>query len=44
MKDLTTSINLPFVIKDLGDKKQLVAKTVMRKPEFKTPDPEFIVK
>lgn len=44
MKDLFTNINLPFVIKDRGQEKQLVAKTVMRKPGFKTPDPEFIVK
>ena len=44
MKDLFTNINLPFVIKDQGQEKQLVAKTVMRKPGFKTPDPEFIVK
>lgn len=44
MKDLTTNINLPFVIKDTNQGKQLVAKTVMRKPEFRTPDPEFVVK
>lgn len=36
MKDLLTQINLPFVLKDKGDEKQLVAKTVMRKPNFKT--------
>ena len=44
MKDLLTSINLPFVVKDTRQGKQLVAKTVMRKPEFRTPDPEFVVK
>ena len=44
MKDLTTSINLPFVIKDNGDTKRLVAKTVMRKQDFKTTNPEFVVK
>jgi hypothetical protein len=43
MKDLTTSINLPFIVKDQGNEKTLVAKTVMRKPNFKTPDPEFVV-
>lgn len=36
MKDLMTKINLPFVLKDKGDEKQLVAKTVMRKNNFKT--------
>ena len=44
MKDLLTSINLPFVVKDTRQGKQLVAKTVMRKPEFRTPDPEYVVK
>ena len=44
MKDLTTTINLPFVLKDRGDNKQLVAKTVMRKADFKTTNPEYIVK
>lgn len=44
MKDLLTSINLPFVIKDTGKDKELIAKTIMRKPNFKTPDPEYIVK
>jgi hypothetical protein len=46
MKDLLTQINLPFVVRDArrGDGKELVAKTVMRKDKFMTPDPEFIVK
>jgi hypothetical protein len=44
MKDLLTSINLPFVIKGDGQEKELIAKTIMRKPDFKTPDPEYIVK
>lgn len=44
LKDLTTDINLPFVIKDTGHGKEIVAKTIMRKPNFKTPDPEFPVK
>ena len=43
MKDLLTNINLPFVIKDTGHGKEMVAKTIMRKPNFKTPDPEFVV-
>lgn len=44
MKDLLTTINLPFVIKDTDDGKELVAKTVMRKDQFKTPDPEYVIK
>ena len=44
MKDLLTTVNLPFVIKDTRDGKELVAKTVMRKDQFKTPDPEYVVK
>lgn len=44
MKDLLTTVNLPFVIKDTHDGKELVAKTVMRKDKFKTPDPEYVVK
>ncbi|MCX7593766.1 MAG: hypothetical protein N2235_08400 [Fischerella sp.] len=44
MKDLLTNINLPFVYLDNNqDKDRLVAKTVMRKSDFKTSDPEFIV-
>jgi hypothetical protein len=42
--DLMTSINLPFVIKDDGKQKTLVAKTVMRKDDFKSPDPIYKVK
>ena len=44
MKDLLTNINLPFVINDRNNQQQLVAKTVMRKADFKTPNTEFIVK
>ena len=44
MKDLLTTVNLPFVIKDTQAGKELVAKTVMRKDQFKTPDPEYVVK
>jgi hypothetical protein len=44
LKDLTTELNLPFVIKDTGHGKTLVAKTIMRKSNFRSPDPEFVVK
>ena len=44
MKDLTTQINLPFVIKDTDSGKSVIAKTVMRKQNFRSPDPEFAVK
>ena len=43
MKDIITKINLPFVIKDRGDSKQLVAKTVMRKANFLTPNHIYAV-
>ena len=38
MKDLSSAINIPFVMKKDGNEKDLVAKTVMRKKDFKTPD------
>ncbi len=41
--DLSSDLNLPFVIKDRRDGKELVAKTIMRKPEFKTNDQTFKV-
>lgn len=41
MVDIMTSVNLPFVLKADGT---LVAKTVMRKDNFKTNDPTFKVK
>lgn len=44
MRDLLTTVNLPFVIKDTQNGKELVAKTVMRKDDFKTPDPQYVVK
>lgn len=34
-KDAMTDINLPFVIKDTPQGKELIAKTTMRKPNFK---------
>jgi hypothetical protein len=43
MRDLVTSLNLPFVMQDRQGQRQLVAKTIMRKPEFLTPDPVYTV-
>ena len=45
MKDLQTDINLPFVLQYDRENNELdlVAKTVMRKKDFKTPDREFAV-
>lgn len=44
LKDVLTKINLPFVLKDIGhDEKQLVAKTVMRKDNFKTSNPVYSI-
>ncbi len=45
MKDMTTDVNLPFVLKwdKANNELDLVAKTVMRKQDFKTPDREFPV-
>jgi hypothetical protein len=44
MKDLETDINIPFVLKlDRNGDLDLVAKTVMRKKNFRTPDKEFPV-
>ena len=43
LRDLVTSLNLPFVIQDRGLQRQLVAKTIMRRPEFRTPDPVYAV-
>jgi len=44
MKDLFSKLNIPFAVNDKGDGKELVAKTIMRKPEFKTSSKEFPVK
>ena len=46
MKDLQTDINLPFILKwdDRNNELDLIAKTVMRKKDFYTPDQEFPVK
>lgn len=44
MKDLLTNINLPFVIKDQGNARELIAKTIMRKQDFRTSNREFPVR
>jgi hypothetical protein len=44
LKDLLSNINIPFVLKKDGDKKQLVGKTVMRKRNFMSPNPAYVVK
>lgn len=43
MKDMRTDINMPFVLKWTGDKLELVAKTIMRKKNFRTPNKTFAV-
>ena len=45
MKDMATDINLPFALRWDHQNKELdlIAKTVMRKPDFKTSNPEFAV-
>jgi hypothetical protein len=43
MKDLSTELNIPFVLNKDGKGKSLVAKTVMRKKNFSTPDRELPV-
>lgn len=45
LTDLSSDINIPFIMAWDSKNKQLnlVAKTVMRKKEFKTPDPVFVV-
>lgn len=45
MKSLTTKINIPFVLKiNKRGHIELVSKTVMRKANFKTPNPELKVR
>jgi hypothetical protein len=43
--DMSTKVNLPFVLEWDRQRRELklVAKTVMRKNDFKTPDPRFVV-
>lgn len=43
MKDLESDINIPFALEWNGKELELIAKTVMRKKNFKTPNPEFPV-
>ena len=43
IKDMRTDINMPFVLNLKGDELELVAKTIMRKKNFKTPNPELAV-
>jgi hypothetical protein len=46
LKDLLTSVNLPFIVRygwKPGDDKILMAKTIMRKQNFHTPDPEYVI-
>ena len=41
MKDMKTDVNIPFALQWDGKELDLVAKTVMRKSNFATPNPEF---
>lgn len=43
MKDIFTKINIPFVVVDKGRDRELVMKTVMRKNNFMSSNPEFKV-
>lgn len=43
MKDIFTKINIPFVVVDKGRDRELVMKTVMRKNNFTSSNPEFKV-
>jgi hypothetical protein len=43
MKDLSSELNVPFVLKKDGQGVDLIAKTIMRKKDFKTPDRELPV-
>ena len=44
MKDMRTDVNVPFALQWDGKELDLVAKTIMRKPNFSTPNPEFAIK
>jgi|TARA_R110002124_G_scaffold261605_1_gene427505 hypothetical protein len=41
INDMQTDVNMPFVLKWDGKELDLIAKTVMRKKDFKTPDPKL---
>lgn len=43
LKDMETDVNVPFVLKWDGGEFDLVAKTIMRKKNFKTPNKKFAV-
>lgn len=43
MKDLSSDINIPFALNWNGEELELIAKTVMRKKNFSTPNKEFSV-
>ena len=43
MKDMRTDVNIPFALQWDGQELDLVAKTIMRKSNFATPNPEFAV-
>jgi len=43
LADNKTSVNVPFVLKHNGENLELVAKTVMRKANFHTPDKKYTV-
>tara|TARA_B100001063_G_scaffold57043_3_gene51195 strand:- start:23542 stop:26757 length:3216 start_codon:yes stop_codon:yes gene_type:complete len=38
LKDMSTNLNLPVVIKTKGNEIEVTNKTIMRKPDFKTPN------
>jgi hypothetical protein len=44
LNDMQTDINMPFVLKWDGKELDLIAKTVMRKQNFGTPDPKLSFK
>lgn len=45
MNDISTELNIPFVIDwdSRNNERDLVAKTAMRKPDFRTPDERLVV-
>ena len=44
INDMQTDVNMPFVLKWDGKELDLIAKTVMRKQNFGTPDPKLSFK
>lgn len=43
LTDKTTDVNVPFVLKHNGKEVEIVAKTIMRKHNFMTPDTKLVV-